>query len=125
MGEIVDTNAFPLFPTGKREFYIENVRKRQAKNDPSIKFYSWKLSTSIDGDTMTKDILMFRNQMGPFLMVFGCKEIEPGRFDVDWDEIIGKWFQAIVTHELDRKGILKEAFTEVGLLDCAQQDWKF
>jgi len=30
-----------------------------------------------------------------------------------------------VTHELDRKGILKEAFTEVGLLDCAQQDWKF
>jgi len=58
MGEIVDTNAFPLFPTGKREFYIENVRKRQAKNDPSIKFYSWKLSTSIDGDTMTKDILI-------------------------------------------------------------------
>ena len=45
----------------------------------------------------------FANMLGPLLRILGCEETSPHIFEWDPELQIGKYFQAVVSHEPDKK----------------------
>jgi len=108
MREIIDTNASfdnePL-PDGRHTFKILSIR-RHMKGD--TKMYFWSLS--YDGGEGTQ--LLLPSMMGDLLRVLGATETKKGEFDFDAELMEGKVFDAIVSHGLDKKGVMRQNMTD-------------
>jgi hypothetical protein len=107
MRETTDTNDnFPDrdIPDGTYSFRIESVAKRYGGVNKDKPFYSWKL----EYEGVKGEQVLMPNKMGELLRVLGCTETEKGKFDWDTDMVSGQYFDATVTHELDKKGVNRQ-----------------
>lgn len=96
--EILDTSSnFPdkEITDGTYTFEVDLVVRKDIKGKAG---YEW----SLDYDGKTVQLLMWPNQMGPFLRVLGVKETEPNKFAFDTMEVEGLKFKA--TAYKDKKG---------------------
>jgi hypothetical protein len=116
MREQTDTNDnFPDrdIPDGTYTFKIESVAKRYGGANKDKPFYSWKL----EYDGVKGEQVLMPKKMGGLLKVLGCTETTPGHFDWDTDLVQGQYFQATITHALDKKGTMRQ---EMGLFNKAK-----
>jgi hypothetical protein len=107
MRETTDTNdSYPDrdIPDGTYTFKVESVVKRYGGANKDKPFYSWKL----EYEGVKGEQVLMPNKMGDLLRVLKCTETEKGKFDWDTDMVVGKEFDATVTHETDKKGVLRQ-----------------
>lgn len=119
--ESTDTNSDfdnePL-PDGKHTFKVLSVRKHM-KGD--TKMYFWSLSYK-DGEGVQ---LLLPNMMGDLLRVLGATETKKNEFDWETELMEGKVFDAVVSHAVDKKGVMRQNMTEFSKSATAEDDVPF
>lgn len=102
--EYTDTNSdfdnAPL-PDGRHTFKVLSVR-RHMKGE--TKMYFWELE--YDGGQGTQ--LFLPSMMGGLLRILGCTETKKNEFDWETELMTGKFFAATVSHEADKKGVIRQ-----------------
>jgi hypothetical protein len=99
-----DRNSEPI-PDGRRTFRVLSVRKYMKGQ---TEMYFWELKYDEGEGTQ----LLLPNMMGELLRLLGAKETEKGEFDWETDLMQGKYFDASVSHGVDKKGIMRQSMTE-------------
>ena len=106
MPETTDTN-FQITPEG---IYAMTATKpcvkRLTKTDKP--YYTFELSYVSDGKVDTHKEILFPSQAGLLLKAFGCKEVKPGVFEWEKDEIMNRRIKATIKHIDDKKDSTKK-----------------
>jgi len=100
--EITDTNKKFMnydIKDGQHVFKILEVRKQYGKKGGE--FFIWKLEYGDEGLVGEQGFLP--NMLGELLKTLNCTETEPGTYDWDTEEQVGKSFSATVSHKPDEK----------------------
>lgn len=77
--------------------------KKMSKSDSPKPYYEFYFEFMNDGKLESHLEILFPNQAGMLLRALQCKEVEPGVFDWDKEEIIGRKIVAEIAHIPDRK----------------------
>ncbi len=100
-----DFNNEPL-PDGKQTFRVVSVRKHMKGE---TKMYFWTLTY---GDGKEGVQLLLPSQMNGLLRLLGATEPKPNEFDWETELMEGKYFDALVKHEPDKKGVVRQTMSE-------------
>jgi hypothetical protein len=105
-------------PDGTYTFKINSVTKRYGGANKDKPFYSWKLEyAGVKGEQV-----LMPNMMGGLLKALKCTETKPGHYEWDTDLVVNQEFEATVTHETDKKGVLRQ---QMGDFKAAKEDIPF
>jgi hypothetical protein len=101
MPETTDTN-FQMTAAGVHDMTaIKPCIKKLTKNDKP--YYTFEFSYVLDGRVETHKEIIFPSQAGLLLKAFKCKEVKPGVFEWEKDEILNRRIRATVAHQDDKK----------------------
>lgn len=107
---ITDTNAFPLLTQAQYLFLIEDARESKIKEIPCFEF-DFVYENEAGLQTWKKK--MFKNQIGGLLKACGCKEVSPGRFDWEVEQVRGKYIKCNVVHDKLLSGKVIEVLIDI------------
>ncbi len=106
--ETTDTNS--MFPNkeiteGKHTFTVEKVI---GKTLGKAYGYVWTL----EENGILFEQVLFGSEMKDLLKLMGYKEETPGKFVWETEEVKGKSFGVTVTHAADKKGTMRQKFSD-------------
>ena len=113
-----DFNNDPL-PDGRQTFRVVSIRKHMKSE---TKMYFWTL---LYGDGKEGVQLFLPNQMGNLLRVLGATETKQNEFDWETELMEGKYFEATVKHEADKKGVVRQTMSEFAKMATKEDEVPF
>lgn len=126
MKHTTDTSGRSLVP----EDHYDNVMisKIVRKDIKGFTIYEWSFETLVNDKEFTFKLGFFTSQMADLLRVLGGKEVLPGKFDWDDEDMVGQHLSFNVVHVADKKGVIREQLSDIklvtGVTDPSQIPWK-
>lgn len=119
MPERTDTN-FQITPEGVYDMTsTKPCVKKLTKTDKP--YYTFEFSYVSDGVLDTHKEIVFPSQAGLLLKAFGCKEVKPGVFEWEKDEIVNRRIRATIKHLDDKKDPTKKRASIVAAEPLAEE----
>jgi hypothetical protein len=121
MPERTDTRSFQLTPVGNYKFVCSKVPVKKLTNgDRQFAFYEFEFEFQApDGSIKTHSERFMTWLVGPLLKAFGFKEkeTEPGVFEWEKADCVGKKVDAKIIHEPDKKDKTKMRSRMVDIIE--------
>lgn len=110
--EITETGR-TLIPESHYEAMIQNVKRKDIKG---FVIYEWAFEALVSDKPFYFQLGMFSSQMTELLRALGAKETTSNRFEWDMEEVIGITISFNLTHQEDKKGIMRETLSDIKML---------
>ncbi len=124
-----DTNSSFLVPESNYEAMINKIVKKEIKE---FIIYEWHFEALVNEKPFYFKIGLFSSQCADILRALGAEEVSKGKFNWKDEDQIGKTLSFNLTHQADKKGVIREQLSDIKLLttgnpggvtDPAQVQW--
>lgn len=126
MPEITDTNGkYKITPEGKYKFTVSipPAKKLSKEGKPYYKFVFEYLNEEKTIETHEQFFLPW--MLGDLLRACQCKEIKPGVFSWDKEDVVGKTIDAEIIHEINKKDPTKTMVNMIKIKESEKEEIPF
>ena len=113
MEQVTDTNSSFLTPESHYEATIEKVVRKEIKE---FIIYEWHFEALVNDKPFYFKIGLFSSQCADILRALGAEEISKGKFKWDNESVVGNTLSFNLTHQADKKGVLRETLSDIKML---------